>query len=139
MVPCFVCYVTRQLALALPHSNSSRAFVPFKIVVVYLVVISSFEQVSKSHQTNMYLCSDKLTSPESVNAYHPVITARFYSYYVHTYIYTCYTICYCYFLLFYYFHHFITLQVPCRLESLWVEMIHTRTDFRIGKNRYGLK
>ena len=31
------------------------------------------------------------------------------------------------------------LQVPCRLESLWVEMIHTRTDFRIGKNRYGLK
>ena len=30
-------------------------------------------------------------------------------------------------------------KFPISIESLWVEMIHTRTICRIGENRYGLK
>ena len=66
---------TSQIALAL---HSQIIFVLSclrRFCVVCFGRHLQLKQVSKSHQTNMYLYSDKLTSLESVNAYHPVITA----------------------------------------------------------------
>ena len=118
---------------------SCRAIVLVWISFVHSLLCLQLKPVSYSHQTICTYITDKPTPFESVNVLHHVITAILWSYDVYTCYYTCYITCYCLLCYSVYLYQFITLQVPFWLESLWVEMIYTRTDFGIRENCYGLK
>ena len=135
----FYLNVVKAINFGSPLSNHGSVVVPSLCLSCALVSFSSLWHVSISHQTLCTYISSKLTPCESAELYDHVITAYIIIIWCSHLLNTCYIICYCYFMLFCLFYLFITLQVPFRLESLWVEMIHTRTDFRIGKNRYGMK
>ena len=129
-------YNTSSIAWICSPLKSKIVLLPFGIRCAICIAISSHKRWVKLTR-HLYLCSCETTTTECVekiilpcdylymrfNQLNFHVISSFIIYMLLPFIYICSSHC----------------KFPFRLESLWVEMIHTRMNFRIRENCYGLK